>query len=349
MPDVSFPARLVVTREVDDDGLPILTATVIPAESAAAMPLPAGPAGPPGPRGATQSTFRKSGEIANAAARPTGLGPEDRGRWWHRLDTNGMDVWTGTAWQHSPDAVGPQGPTAYPNTLAVTTVHNPALTVPAVKFTGSGADQQLAVTVPAGLPGPPGPSGSSGAITEATDFDDTMGPTQRSMFGLNVGARKWRPLPPPNGFGPWSWYGAADFNAASGNVNAAKLTAGQFTVPALPFRWRPLAWAQLEIYCQQGHNSHAVGYVRLNNSNGVSVAHGAGARLTGQYFQVAMVPTFGDEGTKPLGPASTYATVPANTEATLVVTAERVGGTNSAAEIGYGVGRASLVVWAIPA
>ncbi|WP_280248369.1 hypothetical protein, partial [Nocardia abscessus] len=70
MPDVSFPARLVVTREVDDDGLPILTATVIPAESAAALPLPAGPAGAPGPRGATPSTLRKSGGIAKSAARP---------------------------------------------------------------------------------------------------------------------------------------------------------------------------------------------------------------------------------------------------------------------------------------
>ncbi|WP_280410683.1 hypothetical protein [Nocardia asiatica] len=347
MSDVSFPARIVVTEGVDDDGLPILTAVIVPADSALDDPLPAGLDGLQGPRGVPGTTFAKQGTIANAAARPTGLGADDRGKWWHRTDDNGMDVWDGSAWHHSPGAVGPQGPAAAPNTITVTTVHDPALTVPAVRFTGNGADQELTVTVPAGLQGPKGPAGASGSIGTADDFDTKVGPTQRSMFGYQLGTRKWQVLPPPNGFGPWSWY-QEDF-AANQQVAVSQLIAGTFTVPALPFRYRPLVFAQLHTYCQTGWESVAIGYVRLNNANGLVLATGALARVTGTYQLTPMPPAYGDEGTKPLGPNSTYATVPANTPAPLVVTVERVGNANSQAQIGYDRARASLTVWALPA
>ncbi|OBA62182.1 hypothetical protein A5780_19170 [Nocardia sp. 852002-20019_SCH5090214] len=346
MTDTSFPAHISVDRDVDINGLPVLTATVTPDADSAALPLPDGPDGPIGDRGSAQAPFIKVGTIANAGARPTGLGADDRGKWWHRLDDNGMDFWTGTSWVHSPDAVGDQGSNAPATTITTTTLHDPALTVPAVKVTGSGPDLAVAVTVPAGLQGIPGPAGASGAISDATDYDDSTGPTQGSVLAYNLGAKKWRVQPPPGGFGPWSWWGT-DF-AADQEVATDKLIAGTFTLPALPFQWRPVVYGHLAIYCQLVSSTNAVAYARLNNSNGIMLATAAGARIDGSYNPLALNPTYGDEGTKPLSPSSTYATVPAYQSASIVVTVERVGSASSTAKIGYRQSGASLVVWAMP-
>ncbi|MFI6368931.1 hypothetical protein ACIBG0_40170 [Nocardia sp. NPDC050630] len=345
MSDIVFPARLTATRDVDLDGLPILMATVTPDSEAAALPLPPGQTGPQGPRGRPRSTFVKAGTIANAAARPTGLGPDDRGRWWHRLDDNGMDVWTGAAWVHSPGAVGAQGPVAPAATIAtVTTTHDPALTTPALRISAEGAALAIAATAPAGVAGLAGPPGASGSIATAEDYDNTTGPTQRSMFALNLGGRRWSTTAPPNGFGPWSWWDA-DI-AADQLADVDQLIALTAAVPALPFRWRPMCFGNLYTYCETGTGATAEVRVRLGSATGVMVASGAGLRAaTSQYLMIPFNPTFGDEGTKPLSPSSTYATVPAGVPATLLLTVERVG---TGADIGYDNARGSLTVWAQP-
>lgn len=347
MADISFPAHIVVTEEIDDNGLPILTAMVTPTDPVADDPLPAGNPGPAGVRGVPGPTFVKMGEIADEAARPTGLTATDRGRWWHRLDDNGMDVWDGSGWVHSPDAVGPQGPVADPNTLTVTTVHDPAITLAAADIAGAGAAQTLTLTAPAGLPGPPGPVGASGAIAAATDYDSTTAPTQRSTFGLSAGGTRWGVQPPPNGFGPWQWLGNADFGADPGTgVTSDAITLATFTIPALPFRWRPLAYGRIVGGGPDNSGTYVLGYVRLGSANGVTLATGAGARYTAPIAQsISMIPAYGDEGTKPLSPSSEYATVPANQEAAIVVTVERDGGSDNYAVY---TNDAHLIVWAIP-
>ncbi|MFC9966343.1 hypothetical protein ACFVH4_19110 [Nocardia ignorata] len=346
MSDVQITARLVATEETDLDGLPILTATITPSAEVAQQPLPAGPAGQTGPRGTPRPPFIKQGTIANEAARPAGLGPDDRGKWWHRLDTNGLDFWDGAAWIHSPGAVGAQGPAAPGNTVTVNTTHDPALVGAALRFSGSTAAQQLQATAPAGLPGPPGPPGASGAIVAATDYDDTVGPVNRSAFALTSSGRRWQATQPPNGFGPWGWW-ETEFAAAHEEAIPAYV-AGTFTVPALPFQWRPMCWGQMPLYMEQGSEARAELRVRLGSATGVMLASGAGHRISGpQYLPTAWAPAFGDEGTKPLSPSSTYATVPAGQSATLVVCVERIG-----SGVGYKIGHtttgAALTVWAQP-
>ena len=345
MTDITFPAHLVVTEEVDDTGLPILTAVVDPADNFADDSLPAGNPGPAGPRGVPGPTFVKMGAIDDADHRPVGLGPTDRGKWWHRLDDNGMDLWDGSAWVHSPDAVGPQGPVADPNALTVTTVHNPVITLAAADISGAGAAQTLTVTAPAGPRGPAGPAGESGAIGTATDFDASTAPTLRSTFGLSAGGNRWLVQNPPNGFGPWAWY-STDFDTGSTSITADSYVMGTFTIPALPFRWRPLAYGHLHAGAAPGTGTYPVAYVRLGSANGVTVASGAGARYNANITQLrALIPAYGDEGTKPLSPASQYATVPANELATLVVVIAREGNANTWAASNE---EASLTVWAIP-
>ncbi|MGY4098038.1 hypothetical protein ACW2Q0_00495 [Nocardia sp. R16R-3T] len=345
MSDIVFPARLTATREVDLDGLPILTATVTPDGEAAALPLPPGQPGPQGPRGRPRSTFVKAGTITGVGARPTGLGPDDRGRWWHRLDDNGMDVWTGAGWVHSPGAVGAQGPVAPAATIAaVTTTHDPALTTPALRVSAEGAALTITATAPAGVAGPAGPAGASGSIATATDYDGTTGPTQRGMFALSLGGRRWSATAPPNGFGPWSWWDA-DL-AADQLADTDQLIALTATVPAMPFQWRPLCYGNLSTYCESSTTVDAEVRVRLGSATGVMVASGAGLRVgVSQYLMIPFNPTFGDEGTKPLSPSSTYACVPAGVPATLLLTVERVG---TGLDIGYARSRGSLTVWAQP-
>lgn len=345
MSDISFPARLVATEEPDIDGLPSLTAEVTVDPEVAALELPAGPTGPTGPRGTPRTTFAKVGTIANAAARPVGLTVEDRGRWWHRLDDNGMDVWTGAAWVHSPGAVGAQGPVADPVTFTVATTHDPALIGAALKITGAGPALEVQATAPAGLQGPAGPAGASGSISTATDYDATVGPTNRSQFRLTASGRRWEVGPPPQGFGPWSWWDT-EF-AANAEQAIPQLVAGAFTVPPLPFQWRPMCWGNIHIYMEAGTQAYVEARVRLGSSTGVMVASGAGFRHVNAYTCVGIAPAFGDEGTKPLSPSSTYGTVPAGQAGVLVVCVERIG-----SAVGYKIGHqrpgAALTVWAQP-
>ncbi|MRH86178.1 hypothetical protein GFY24_01640 [Nocardia sp. SYP-A9097] len=343
MADTSFPAHLSVDRQLDIDGVPILTASVSVSDDVAALPLPAGPAGAQGQRGRPRSTFRKMGEIPNQAARPTGLNAEDRGKWWHRLDDNGMDVWTGTAWKHSPGAVGARGPVADANQITTApTKHLPDLTTPALEFIGAGAQQQLNSTAPAGAKGAKGPAGASGQITKSTDFDQTSGLTHGGVFAYQRSSGKFRGMPTPLAVGPWSWY-ESDFSGDQEGA-VAQFIAGTFTIPAQPFAWRPVVYGHMSTYSVNNGQQSARGAVRLYHSQGQVV--GATAGGSGVYLYSPITPTYRDEqSTRTLSPTSDFAVVPAGQAASLVVAVERDTGNGA---IGYRTSRASLVVYARP-
>ncbi|MFC6011373.1 hypothetical protein [Nocardia lasii] len=343
MADISFPAHITARRTPDIDGLPILTAQVDVGDDVRDLPLPAGPSGPQGARGKPRSTFRKIGTIANAAARPTGLGAEDRGKWWHRLDDNGMDVWTGSGWQHSVDAVGPVGPAAAANaiTVAEATVHSETLTTPAIEFIGAGAEQQLRSTAAAGLPGPVGPVGASGTITMADDYETTSGPSHGGVFAYDRVTRRFRSASAPMGAGPWAWY-QEDF---VGETVAAvsRIEVATLTIPAQPFAWRPLVYGHSYVYSVNNGAQSGEFTVRLNNSQGAVLATTAAG--AGGWLYMPVIPCYRDgTTTRSLSPSSDYAVVPAGQPATLAVAVERVG--TGTGNIGFHPGRCSLVVFA---
>ncbi|MCM6777278.1 hypothetical protein NDR87_27705 [Nocardia sp. CDC159] len=344
MADISFPAHITVRRELDADGLPIVTADVDVDGDVAGMKLPAGAPGPQGRKGQPRTTFRKMGAIENAAARPAGLGPDDRGKWWHRLDDNGMDCWDGAAWVHSPQVVGPQGPVAPPNTItAAPTKHEENLTVPAVRLSGSGPSQQMITTAPAGLQGPKGPAGASGTIADA--LHKATGPTRGSVFAFNRANQMFRPLPPPLGIGPWSW-SQEDF-AADQEVDTALLTVGTFTVPAQPFAWRPIVQGHVNAggVPRESKVSHVATTVCLNSTDGAVLA---GTRTSaGLYLLLPLLPWYRDgQVAQTLSPASGFAKVPAGQPASLVVSLART--ENNGGAIGFRREQTSLVVYAQP-
>ncbi len=361
MVDLSFPAQVTITREVDPYGLPVTRADLDVSDTVKALPLPSGPAGEQGPRGRPMPPFRKQGTIANAAARPTGLTPADDGKWWHRLDTDGMDVWTAElGWVHSPDCVGPVGPVGPANTLAVTeTISDPALRNAAVVLTGDGAAQAAKVTAPAGLKGIKGPNGVSGPVRQAPDMDQTQGFAKHSAFGWQRNKRAFRAMPPPVIYGPWAKY-SSDLppDPAFANVDTIEVTT--IDIPALPFAWRPRVTGRLQVW---GSDHQPPGFphlwARLGDWSGPAVAMGlcsfrvmwVDAILRPYYSETGGVATAAEYGKSVrMSPNSKVGIVAPEQPATIYFRVERAKGTNTggASHISYQRAGAYLQVEAIP-
>ncbi|MEU2106502.1 hypothetical protein [Nocardia sp. NPDC019255] len=345
MADVSFPAHVTITEEVDLYGLPVITADVTLTTTAAALELPEGPEGDPGPPGEPQAPFIKMGEIANEAARPDDLGPDDRGKWWHRLDDDSMDFWDGTDWVPVPDAVGPQGPVAPANTLtALDVISDEATTIPAVDIRPvNSSEQTIQLTVPAGVRGATGPAGSSGTITTSPDYDSTQGPVKRSMFAFKRTTRRFAPTPPPCGYGPYFWDSTAFAADASGAVSAYKVLTA--TMPVLPFAWRPQVFGAIQLYNDNSGQCHAFVFPRLYSETGVALGIGANPWQT-FWDMVEITEHYGNPNSVGMSPSSDYAVVPANSPSQIVVMVERQGSTTGT--IGYRQAGASLTVYAMP-
>lgn len=345
MTDATFPARITLDEEVDIHGLPVLTASVTLAPSSAAIELPDGPDGDQGPQGLPQAPFIKEGAIADAGSRPGGLGADDRGKWWHRLDDDSMDFWDGAAWVNlGAGSVGPTGPIADPNTLtAAPVVADETITVAGVDIGPiNSADQSIQLTVPAGDRGPQGDPGSSGTITTSSDYDNTTGVVERSMFAYSRVTQRFAPTPPPCGYGPWHW-ADTDFAADnSGAVDSFKVLTA--SLPALPFDWRPMCHGAIMLYNDNNAQTHALVYPRLWNESGVALGIGVNFWQT-FWDMVEFTEHYGNPNSKGMSPSSDYAVVPAHYESQIVVMVERQGGEGV---ISYQKAGAALTVYAMP-
>ncbi|MGY2061898.1 hypothetical protein ACW9HQ_44065, partial [Nocardia gipuzkoensis] len=207
-----------------------------------------------------------------------------------------------------------------------------------------GGHQSMKVTVPAGSQGPKGPVGASGTINKAKDFDATNGPVHGSVFAYSPSGASFRAAAPPSGAGPWGW-AASDFNPAQ-RAAVPQLIAGTFTVPALPYDWRPVVQGHISAYSVNNNRQYARPLVRLSHAQG-PVVGGAVGVAGPENFYLAIFPSYQDEeSTKTMSPSSVYARVPAGESAALVVTVERAG--SGADAIGFDPTTASLVVYAQP-
>jgi hypothetical protein len=71
---------------------------------------PQGKQGAPGADGADGRGITISGSVANEAALPTDLGPDDAGSAYLTQDNGKLNVWTGTSWAPPVAFRGPAGP-----------------------------------------------------------------------------------------------------------------------------------------------------------------------------------------------------------------------------------------------
>lgn len=343
MTDVTFPAHVTITEEDDLDGLPVITAAVSLSRTASALPLPDGPDGDQGIPGEPQPPFIKVGTIANSGARPGGLVATDRGKWWHRLDNGSMDFWDGTAWKNLPGAVGATGPVAPANTLtALDVVADPTITAAGVAIKPiSSSTQTIQLTVPAGARGATGAPGTSGTILTSPDYDSTQGPVSRSMFSYTRVGKRFKPVPPPCGYGPWHWADTAFAADASGATDAYTVLTAVF--PPLPFAWRPKVHGGIQTYSDA--NCFAQVYCRLYNETGVAV--GIGSNFWQTFWELTeLTEHYGNPNSVAMSPSSTYAVVPANYPSQILMRVEREGSTSGT--ISYKQALAALTVYAMP-
>ncbi|NCL74269.1 hypothetical protein [Rhodococcus sp. YH1] len=296
MSDVIFPAKVTITREVDVYGLPVTRAYVEVDDETKTIPLPAGKPGEPGPRGRPRAPWVKAGEVATEAGLPTGLGADDRGKWWHVLATNDMWTWTGAQWRQSVDAVGPQGPVA-PSAIVnvIETISNPKLRIAGADLKGVGAERDLRITVPAGPRGDTGPVGPSGSVRTSDDYDNTVGLVNGSLFAWNRITRKLRAMPPPGPIGLWA-KGPADFPATTSLGNFDTIDLVTIDIPALPFAWRPRVNGLIATYADDANRTgYPHVWARLNDPSGQPVAMGLNPFRTLRH-EVTLCPYYSEQG-----------------------------------------------------
>ncbi|NCL75696.1 hypothetical protein [Rhodococcus sp. YH1] len=351
MSDLVIPAKVTITREVDLFGLPITRAHLDVDDDTKGLPLPAGRQGDPGPRGLPRAPWIKAGEVATAAALPTGLGPDDRGKWWHDLATDDMWTWNGSEWKQSVGAVGPRGPVAPDYSLDITqTMSNPKMRVAAAELTGGGGAQSMKLTVPAGPKGPVGPIGASGSLQTSTDYNATAsGPVNGSLIAYDRITRKLRATPPPGPVGMWA-KGPADFPATTALANVETIELVILEIPALPFAWRPRVHGRIATLADSTGGNNAPGYphvwARLNDWAGPILAVGLnpfrGSLLNENIIrphyseQGGTVSTGNSPGHVRLSPTSTVGVVQPYEPARIYVRVERdLGNASTGSQIQY--------------
>ncbi|MCC4300437.1 hypothetical protein [Rhodococcus sp. 3-2] len=320
MPDIMFPAKVIITREVDIHGLPVTTAELELDEAAAALPLPSGREGDPGQRGRPRATWVKRGTVTNASAL-TILDPADRdfGHWWHNLATNGMETWTATGWVSSPGAVGARGVVAAPYTLTMTgTVSDPTITTAASVIFDTGPAQTAKVTVPAGPQGPRGNAGVSSKIIDSADVDTNPGPSAGSILGWDRGTAKFRSMPGRVRPGPWQT-AYVDFAEDSDAIDSDRQVMATLSIPALPYAWRPSVHGLFRA-TSSGGNSYINAHVRIGDPSGEICALGTNPWSSGDLVRPRpIIPFFGARMT----PGVDNCVVQPNMPVTLYLSMER--------------------------
>lgn len=339
MSDVVIPARVRITRELDPYGLPITRATLDVDDVTAELPLPGGRKGEQGPRGRPRAPWVKAGEVDSVGDLPVGLGPDDRGKWWHDLATDDMWTWTGTGWKQSAGAVGPSGPVAVGSVVdEVQTIADPKLRVAAAEIVSVAGSHRMKLTVPAGHKGQRGPVGASGSIVTSDDYDATHGPVEGSLFAWSRRTRKFRPTPPAVPIGLWA-AGPDAFPATTALENVDTITLVQIDIPALPFSWRPRVYGRVATYADNsGPSGFPHVWARLNDPAGPPVAMGLNGFRTLQH-EVVLTPYFSEQGgaaiannhgqASRLTPSSTIGVVAAYEPASIYVRVERDKGSAS--------------------
>lgn len=140
----------------------------------------AGATGATGPAGNDGTSVTITGNVANAAALPTGLGPSDAGKGYLTDDDGHLHVWSGSSFTDVGTVRGPVGLTGATGSVGATGAAGAAGGVGAAGATGA--------TGPQGTAGTPGATGATGP-NSATDLTFTRTATTvtvESSTGLDA-------------------------------------------------------------------------------------------------------------------------------------------------------------------
>lgn len=290
-----------------------------------AVELPRGRRGERGEKGDPANPVKWGPSVHSADDLPTHYTIRDANTVHPCYPEHSIYVWAGLEWFVYPNWIGTQGlpgPTPMIEIGRVEEGETPQVNLAPESTTSRPV---MDFILPHGLPGPMGPEGPVGpaaAITASTDYDQEA--TPQPGDSLTWDGEAWGPAKVTAPVGPFT-LPASQFTEASvpfGQFGSRKVEViGELTIPAMPFRWRPLiAAGNVEV-------SASIGVwvdieVRLGSVSGPMI--GVATGIPGQRLQdfSRIYPYYESAVT----PASTHATVEASTPATIVVLARRTTG-----------------------
>lgn len=324
----------LVLRWIDtEDVMATQRATIEVTPEAAYLELPRGLRGQKGEKGDPGPGLWFRHLITNKRELPTNLRDVDAGAAYPDVNTKSLWVWDGQDYMEIPNFIGLRGEPGKTPRVQIGAVSPGGAAKVSVNQAASTEDTFVLDFVlpqgPVGPQGQKGPRGEGSDLSDSPDVDLTRAPNVGEALTWN--GQKWAPRNVLSPIGPWM-LGPNDFTSASqrliGSSDFKNRLIASYTVPGLPFDWRPVIlgghlqwWSDLGIQLNVD--------VRVGNAQkGDIVGHGVGVRNARQLQYVSIHPWSLSQVT----PGSTYGVVKANTATTIYVVLEKVYGSSGAWE-----------------
>jgi hypothetical protein len=249
----ALQANILVYAVITDGSTPTLNTISLNVNGENAVAIVPGLQGNPGASGAPQFLLTQQDDIFSSPADlPGNLGPENFGEFW-LLVTNDQNnnpiftsayVWWNTFYRVIPfGTVGPTGP--FPVVTPQVVLLSPGLQS-YVENTGtlSNPNWVFFLAVPEGPPGP------KGAIAFCPDVNETTLPNPGQVLGFNGAYSEGLPVYQPMTVGalnPLPYIVPESAFSSYQGVAATTQLVATYTVPALPYAWKPVILGQVQI------------------------------------------------------------------------------------------------------
>lgn len=334
VPTYSDLETKLVLKWVDtEDVLATQRAMIEVTPDAAYLELPRGRRGEKGEKGDPGPGFWFRNLITDKRQLPQNLHHVDRGAAFPDTNSKSLWVWDGSDYFEIPNFIGLRGePGATPRVQIGSVAPGGEAQVSVNQAASTDEVVVLDFVLPQGPVGPRGERGEMGQgsdVSAAPDVDVSRAPQPGEALTWN--GSKWAPRNVLSPVGPWQ-LGPNDFTSFEqkliGSSDKQSHLIASYTVPGLPFDWRPVVlgghlqwWSDLSIQLNVD--------VRVGNAQkGDIVGHGVGVRNARQLQYVSIHPW----STGQVTPGSTYGVVKANTATTIYVVLEKVYGSAGAWE-----------------
>lgn len=324
----------LMLRWVDtEDVMATQRANIEVTPEAAYLELPRGLRGEKGEKGDPGPGFWFRDLVTDKSQLPKNLRDVDRGAAYPDTRSRSLWVWSGKDFFEIPNFIGVRGEPGVTPRAQIGSVTPGGEARVSVNQAASTPDTfVLDFVLPQGPVGPSGPRGATGEasnVSSSPDVDVSRPPKIGEALTWN--GSKWAPRNVLSPIGPWM-LGPNDFTSFEqkliGSADLKSKLIASYTVPGLPFDWRPVVlgghlqwWSDLGIQLNVD--------VRVGNAQkGDIVGHGVGVRNARQIQYVSLHPW----STGQVTPGSSYGVVKANTATTIYVVIEKVYGTVGAWE-----------------
>ena len=324
----------LLLRFVDtEDVMATQRANIEVTPEAAYLELPRGLRGEKGEKGDPGPGLWFRHLVTDKSQLPRDLRDVDAGAAYPDTTSKSLWVWDGQDFLEIPNFIGLRGEPGVTPRVQVGSVTPGGSAKVSVNQAASTADTfVLDFVLPQGPVGPRGERGETGEasnVSSSPDVDVSRAPNVGEALTWN--GSKWAPRSVLSPIGPWS-LGPNEFQSFEqkliGSADVQSKLIASYTVPGLPFDWRPVVlgghlqwWSDLGIQLNVD--------VRVGNAQkGDIVGHGVGVRNARQLQYVSIHPW----STATATPGSSYGVVKANTATTIYVVIDKVYGSVGAWE-----------------